>query len=325
MTGDALDPETLAAFLEGRLSKEERDQVLRALDESPGDVAWLADASAALSALEPAGGAHSHASSGTGQPVDQVAQARGRRLRLSLGVGGLAAAAALAMLLLLRPGSRPGAPADVSVLLVGRSLAPARGDGALARALGEGWSSPGWTVWRGSEAGTLTPRQRSTRIGARLADVGVALDAQDRTAAVGALDEVIALLADVDAAGPVAAEHARLRTALRSGGVDDSVLRAASAAREHLRSVLASPWVDLGSWEELARLAAATEQWSFFSADRGGSALDQVVRRLEEGSRGDAVPPAVLRLRARMRAGVRVADSAALRVEVAQAIRESAG
>src|SRR3954467_10002169 len=55
--GGEIDPETMAALLDGRLSSAEREALLRRMEADPDAIAMLADAAAAAAAEDAADGA----------------------------------------------------------------------------------------------------------------------------------------------------------------------------------------------------------------------------------------------------------------------------
>ncbi|MCM2270679.1 MAG: hypothetical protein NDJ75_11300, partial [Thermoanaerobaculia bacterium] len=162
----------------------------------------------------------------------------------------LAAAAVLALgaaVLWLR-----SAPRDAAAVLAELGAEPQ----TLAR-LGAGWTEPLWSVTRG-DGPVVSERARAFRLGARSADLDLALAAGDRDAARRLAAECAALVGDVPLADPVA--HLYRELARRAGDaaapLPPLATDAATAARLTREAVDPALW-ELGRWGEAGRLAAA--------------------------------------------------------------------
>lgn len=303
--GDAVDPEVLAALLDGRLSADERAAVLERLATTEAAYDAFVDAAAVLSEIE------------ASEPKVEGAVRIWRRAGFWLP---LAAVLAAALLVPLARSGGPGAPAP---LLHAPALVASAGDGSLTRVLGANWEAPGWSVRRGATSDALTPDQRATRLGMRAADLRIALEAGDGTAARAFADELRALLLPVAAAAPLAAEYAAIGEAVRRGAASDSLRALATAADGNVRAFV-SPWWDLGSWLEQARLAALVGNPTFFGR-RTTRALTDAVERLNQAREPPRVPAAVQLLRRSLAAGVSPEGLSAFRAHLAAAILQCAG
>lgn len=235
MSSERIDPEQLAALLDGTLPAAERARVLEALARDPGELSVFADAAHALDA------------DGTAARPKAPLPFRRRKAGWLVAVPVLAAAAVALFVILPPERLAGGALLD---LIDGARLVDTHGDGSLTARLGLGWDAPGWSGSRG-DAATLSPAARGFRLGDRVAALAVAHGAGDGGALRSlATDVALALQAD-PAAGPVAALFRNL-AASTDLPTDDRLSRAAAQAR----ALVAEPvWFDLGSWTEAARLA----------------------------------------------------------------------
>ncbi len=246
MSAPRLDPETLASYLDGRLTPAERERVLEILAESPADYeAMLATAEVMRQVGR--------------DLVVSLPEPRSRFNRRWL----LVASATVLVTIIASMVSRRVYRADAGpprLLAAALDLAPGMGPGSLARRLGPDWVEPAWPVTRGGSP-TLPDRATSFRVGARLVDLEVAIHAED-PAPLGRLDEDLARLAgQVSGGGAVAFRFGALRNAQRDPA-DPERIRAAAAARS---LVGASPWFDVGAWVEAARLALLVDRVEFFA------------------------------------------------------------
>ena len=240
MNETGIDPERLAALLDGRLSKAERAELVSRLAASEQTLEAYADAAAVAGELQP-----------------------GRRRWLPP-VRWIAIAAALAGLALapwLWTRARSGARDD-----------PGRFVALLASRTGSlpaGLDANPWGSVRGPDQ-ALTAGARAARLGARLVDLELAVQRRDTMAAAMAAD-IIALLDWVPAAGPVSAMYRDIgaRAGAPPRELEPHLARAARAA-----AALAGPdLVQLGAWAEAARIAAARQDTRFFHARQSRETL----------------------------------------------------
>ena len=310
---EPVDPEALAAFLDGELDPEERATVFERLSRSQGDYEALVEAMRIRRDLE--------ADAGTAPPpVKQVTPVRrlpGVQLWVPL-------AAVLAGALLVPPllHQEDGAP---WTLLHGASLVRSRGDGSLAAALGEGWDEPGWSGTRGDRR-TLTERQRVFRIGVRLVDLELASGADDARAVRDLAPELASLVAGLGSEGDIVAEYQEIGSrATGSAALRDLDANRARAAEELADILGNSPWFGLGVWAEQARLAAVANRTEFFD-ERTTHALDEQIARLVQGrGEGAEVVQSLRGLRRLLDSGASPGELGAIRATLATVILESGG
>lgn len=283
MSDERIDPETLAAFLDGTASPEEREGVLRTLARSREAYASFIEASAIhreLAGEAPAVAPAAPVAATTAplaasvEPTRSSARetAKARWFRQWYVTPALLAAG-IAAILIVRAIAGPGTGQDMIQLAQATSLTQERGSGALARGVGDLWDQPPWSVVRGSEP-NLATRTAAVRSGARYAELEAAAQAADSTAVSRSSESLAQLLSTVEGAAPIAAS---VRDLARSPEFGGRAQRAAIAGQ--LRSLLdAEDWFDLGVWAETARLAVAARDTVFF--DPSGRAVLELRRIL---------------------------------------------
>lgn len=269
MHDDRVDPEALAALLDGTLTGNERARVVELLarsDEAYADLLETAELRDELSAGH--GGAAPARDTG---PFDGVRR-RWRRRGVLVAVPALAAAAALLMI----RGSGP--PADG-----GFAAADAVAGPGPRPALASGWSYPDRTAVRGT-SGLAGERARAFDLGAHGADLDIAAAAGDTLALRGAAAILARLTENVPTGRTVALRLENVATAGAPtlSGAERSLLLA------DLRSLAAdTAWFDIGRWGEAARVAAQVGRSEFFRTD--GPAMREL-DRLARGANTRTVP-----------------------------------
>ena len=239
MNDARLDPETLAAFLDGKLDPSERTRVLQILADHPEQYEVFADAARAAGAL----------AGPTLVPIDTA-----RRRRWAVPVAAAVAAGIAAAVFLPRGGADVDSPAALAGAF---EVVSVTGNGSLALRLGANWDQPGWSVTRGVTR--TADRATAFRLGARATDVEIAVKARDSVALrlVGA--ELVDLAASQEAGAAVAAVYREMLAA----GLDGSAEARAQAASQ-LKGVSGEGlWFDLGAWAEAARVALAAGRLEF--------------------------------------------------------------
>jgi hypothetical protein len=240
VTRNAIDPERLAALLDGRLNEAERSALVVEL-AAADDETLHAYADAAAASLE--------LPSAAAVPSDELAKRRARSRQRAWRVGGLALAAGVVLAI--------GIP-----LMYGR--APNASDRSFAADLAipsAGLPALPWGVTRGASA-ALPASSRAVRVGAMITN----LEIQNRTntgASATFADAIGADLTAVAGGAPAAAVYRQIASEARAG-------RAASAeeltaAADAAAGVLDPSLVPLGSWLQAARVAAADGQLAFFT------------------------------------------------------------
>jgi len=321
---ERLDPEVLAALLEGTLPADERDAALERLAHSPDDYEAFVEAASVLRDLEDDAGAAPATPPATPPPVRDIRSAR-RRLpgtRLWLPLAALLAGVLVVQRVVLHDG---GARTPVA-LLERDPLVRSSGSGSLAVALGPEWDQPGWSEHRGGGR-SLAEQRRDFRIGVRLADLDAALDAGDAQAVQRVAPELVRMLEQVgprvgflpegyqEAAALATAPEPRRDPAWEAG-----------AAAELADLLESSPWFGLGIWVEQARLAALAGRTEFFADAAALEVLDELVDpiRRQPGT-GASVARHLRRLRGQIDAGVSPGGMEAIRTTLAAIVRESGG
>jgi hypothetical protein len=281
LSDEILDPETLAAFLDGKLPPERRAAVLRLITRSPAAYELFAATAAAAAEMrhgpfddaEPDNAAEEGGDAVTPHepvrpaverppvplPVHRAPRSAGRRLRR---LAPLAAAAVVtAIAVVARFGFEPPTP-SVLDLVSATDIVRTSGEHSIRNALGDSWDDRDWSVLRGPADG-LPDAARAFRIGVGLVDFELAASVRDHDAAADQARELSALLADVDAGAPIASRYERWQRSIRASEPPSADARA-SAATSVGRLLDRSAWLDLGVWAEQARLAAAAGLTTFF-------------------------------------------------------------
>lgn len=279
MNRERLDDETLAAFLDGTLTPEERARVVQSLDADPeayADFLEAARIAALASGVAPAkDDPRPTLVDDSPGPQRVVPPKRNGWSRSIFTAVPLLAAAAIAGVIFW---PRESASPDTIALMQGTQLATVQGEGSVSTALGDAWDQPGWSVVRGSDVGNATPGT-SARIGARVAQLEFAAGASDSLAYRRVQGSIAELLAAVEGAGPIAVRLPQLQ-------LQDSDGRATLA--RHLREVTGEATAfDVGAWLETARLAGLSGRSDFLATN--GPAIS-TLRTLTDAL--DRAPPA---------------------------------
>jgi hypothetical protein len=289
-----VDPERLAALLDGRLDARQRADVLARLAASNEALDVFVDATDALHADAPA----------RVRPL-----ARGRPplaeppTRRWLAAAVLLAVALPSAILLSRRASERD---DAARLIVTVS--------AEAHELPDGWNGHPWTVTRGL-ANRVTPLARASRLGAHLVDLELAVRARDSVAASLAAD-IVVLLESTPGAGPVAAIYHELER--RAGEAPELLAPLVAQGRMAVPPLAGEAGVAVGAWTEAGRIAAARHDTAFFRTRTSHAALD----RLQESRQLPApVQAAAARVGAALPTGGRRVDWPVVERELAEVLR----
>jgi hypothetical protein len=299
VTQSAIDPQVLAALLEGRLPARERVAVMARLAASEPALEAYIDAVAVMSELQPG------PMIGDRGPARSAPDAKRWRLppKRWLAIAAVLAGVALAPWLTTR--SRPSGRADPGGI-VAQLQVPTGG-------LPAGWDGRPWSSVRGAEQ-PLTPRARAIRLGARLVDLELAVAVRD-PAAANLAGDIAALLEALPAAGPVTAMYRDIARDDSASSQDlEPLLAQAGTAAARLAG--ADP-TRLGAWAEAARIAAARRDAGFFRAEQTRAALEQASNLLDPAEPARA---AVQRLRAAL-APERAPDWSALERDLTELLR----
>jgi hypothetical protein len=260
-TDNAVAPDRLAALLDGRLSEQERVDLLRQLAVSPADLAVLAQATAILREVE------DQPQSQPTQPrrVAEAAPATSRwtNKRQAISVAAAVVVVAFGAWFVMRSTSPT-------------ALGPAHYIASLERPtdpLPQGWEGQPWSRTRGDANGALSPRARGVRLGALLVDLQVAVTTTD-TAAVGIAQTIARLAGTMPAGGAISDRY--MEIAGRATEPPTSLQPVLDQAASAVRVAAGEQAVDLGSWLETARLAAARRDRSYFQKSATSTMLAQL-------------------------------------------------
>lgn len=253
-----VDLELIAAFIDGRVSDEDRARVVK----------LLADSDEALELY-----AHAFRERQAALDVKVLPLARPHRRWQWKVIVPVAAAAALAIVMVPRLTGRHSQP------LSAREYAMELGrDARFADGLREGWQERGWSVTRGAgaspeanstrQAGTPQESRLAFRLGARSVDLDVAIQRQDTALANLLTGEILETLGSVAYSEPVVTTYRELRSRL---AIDTRarLIERASGAEGDMRDLLNSPSFAFGQWAAAAELAARTHDASFFESGHG--------------------------------------------------------
>ena len=261
---EEVDLELISAFIDGRLSGDERQRAVRMLAESEAAFEVYSDAVRARTDLS------------DGEVVP-IAVMRGRRTGLPWRTIGSVAAAAVVLIAVfpLVQARRERAVIDAtSAELVRPLMAPSAARTVLATTPDE----RGWSVTRGG-SGRLVDSTIAFRLGVRAVDLHLALTQRDTLRADRLAREILESLNAVELSDAVKADFVALRSGLARGDAVDQLVARASRAEEGLDELLQSFWFDFGRWVGSGELAARARSEEFF-ADR------RTTRFLESAAKG---------------------------------------
>ncbi len=252
------DAERLASLIDGRLEEPARSELLAQLASSDDDLDVFADA---LAALGEAGVDTAAVVPATTElkPAPLRVQSAPRRTYRSVSPRRWGLIAAIAAGLLFAP---------LLLIQLRHPSHPSRGDSdtvsALVRTLPAGlpagWDDHPWRATRG-ESAPLTDEARAVKLGARLTDLALAVHARDSSAARYAAS-VAALLDDMPAAAPIAGIYRDV--AARAGAAPEQLWPGLDRGAAAVRRLPNAELIELGSWLEGARVAAAHQDNAFF-------------------------------------------------------------
>jgi hypothetical protein len=258
----AVAPERLAALLDGRLTEQERGELLSRLADSPNDAALLSESAAVLGELEKTFAAPMKAPTGVREPVPPSAWAS--RKRQLIGATAAVGVVAVAAWFGIRYSGRgPAGPTDYVAMLSGPP-----------EQIPAGWSGYAWSAVRSNLDGAMSTRARAVRLGVRLVDLQVAVNASD-TAVSAIASDIARLVSDLPASEVIRLRYTEI--ARRSGEPQASLQAALDEGARAVRVAAGADAVDVGSWLEAARLAAARGDHAYFRQRPSGRILDALV------------------------------------------------
>ncbi len=251
--------EELAAFIDGALAEEERDLVKAHLADCERCLEVYADTlrfqESESATTAPVTGLSSHRAKQTGT------NGRGRRWWV-----GLAAAAALAVAIAIPLRDSILGPPTIGDQFLA-SQAAVHLDAATSGTTSFDATSWSYTRSGGSYSEGLSLQERSTRLGARLVDLEVALRSDNSQEAMALLPEIIDLTSSFEGAEHVAFAYRDLANRLKSGEQTGETLATSAQAEELLEGIADDDFVELGRWAEASRLAAAQGNTRFFGLE----------------------------------------------------------
>jgi len=251
-----LSAEELAALLDGKLDQSRRAELLARLGSSEEALEAYANAASVVSELETGDTARSAAPS-------KVVVGVSRRLPQW---GWVALAATLA-----------GVAVVPWLLTRGRSVDqedPTRFVSLLAppgQTLPRQWYGTPWPGMRGAGE-PLTATARAARLGVRLVDLELAVQARD-TAIGPVTAEIIDLVEGYPAGSAVVAVYRNLAEKASAGASAEELQPLLERGRMEAAQLAGAGLVHFGAWAEAARIAAAERNADFFQADASRSML----------------------------------------------------
>jgi len=289
LNSERIDPETLAAFLDGTLPADERERVLQALAQGGAAYDDLIEAQALWAGDE----------IGTAAPPPPVAppqdpplltprsttkpgptyEARRWRRGGVLTIGSFLAAASIAGVVLVK-GSFGASRSPTSATLANLT-ATANGQDPTSL-FGAGWDQVNWSITRGP-SDLPDDRVRAFRLGVRFVDFAMAAssrNAESRRELGRMLSEIAAKAETGTAATGVAARVDSLTDSAQSPSGADL-----TALSDDLRTLVAqAAWYDAAVWSESARLAGRARRMAFFANDNVTRELRRIVSQMNADS-----------------------------------------
>jgi hypothetical protein len=261
--------EVLAAFLDGRLSGEERRRVVEHLDACEDCYAVFSEAVRFQGEEEPRGRV-----------------VRSERFGTRRWVWTSVAAAAVLLVLVAVPLLRMSPQRPVVATLPGGGEAASASEALAARIEPQEGGFPAdaapWPGW-GDERGlgfagaALPPTRASFRAGVRLVDLRMAIRGENPRAARAALD---GLERTLEAAGAAAAVRDELTAASEAAAAADfaALAEAANEIEDRAARLLDPHLLSFGAWVEAGRLAATLGDAAYFASPAFLATLAEVPR-----------------------------------------------
>jgi hypothetical protein len=235
----SVNPELIAAFLDRKLSPQERERLVQELADSPEALEVFSETARTLADVERKRGKW-------GQLVARFGSSPTYRVAL---------AAVIAALLIVPVWLVRRSPAGLDLL-----------DGATLAALDLPSASFSWGASRDSlgAPASLSEEQRDSRIGVSFADFDAARDQGNVVATAQNAALVTGLLRQADAANIMAARFERLSTPPAPAEQTQWLAEARAIPVKSLAGLLSSPWFELGFRVEQVRLASKQKDSEFF-------------------------------------------------------------
>ena len=270
---DEVDLELISAFIDGRLSGDDRQRALRMLAESEAAFEVYSDAMRARTDL-------------SGGDVVPIAGVLNRTVRIPWRTIGSVAAAAVVLIAVV-----PVVQARRDRTLVDATSAelvrPLIRSPAVRTLLANTPDERGWSVTRGAST-RLVDSTIAFRLGVRTVDLQIALAQSDTLRADRMAREILESLDAVELSDAVKADYSALRAGLARGDAADQLVAGASRAEEGLDELLQSFWFDFGRWVGTGESAARARSDTFFEDRRTTRFLESAAKRSGELSESDA-------------------------------------
>jgi hypothetical protein len=294
VSSNGIDPETLAAFLDGKLGAQEREKVIKALGD-PEQYESFMEAAALESELGAA----------EAKPI----KFPGRRWAVStkrwrVGVPVAAAAALAGVLAVSQIIQSARGPESLRLLRNAAFYEQARGNGAPT-GVRASLTNIEWPAMRGGK-NAEAPRGDAFAAGLLLVNLEFAAKTKEDATIPGIATQLRKVLQRIPGGGPAAA---------LANASDKSSLRDVADTMGPLLND--SPWYRLGIWVGQARLAAAADDKLFFAPDaKGMRALTEIEDHLSAtvdpgDENGAAVVGRVVTLRNQINSG-QLSDTATI-------------
>jgi len=291
LSKERIDPETLAAFLDGTLSARDRERLLRAAAQGGAAYEELIEAQALLydgvAGEEATPLPVSVSSDLPSEPRSSPSRrwwTRGTTWKL----GAFVVAASIAGIVLQRrAGSSGASPTAGTVQQVMALAAGTNPDSAF----GAGWHQIDWSITRGTSE-SVDDGIYAFRLGVRFVDLALALSSNDTSARRTLGQRLVALAASAETGSPVAIRIEALAAANTRPTVAE-----VSSVGDDLRTLVNHPVAyDAAVWTESARAGARANRATFFARDGAPMReLKRIIAKLEElGPPGPAPTAEVL-------------------------------
>lgn len=305
---EEVDLELICAFIDGRLSGDDRQRALRMLAESESAFEVYSEALRARADLG-------------GGDVVPIASRLSRRTRIPWRTIGSVAAAAVALLAVF-PVVQARRDRGVMDATSAELVQPLMSSPAVRTLLASATDERGWSITRGG-SDRLADSTIAFRLGVRTVDVQIALAQGDTLRADRMAREILESLNAVQASDFVKAEYSTLRAGVARGDASDRLVASASNAEEELDKLLQSFWFDFGRWVGTGELAARTRSEAFFADRRTTRFLESAAERSGELSESDAA--VLLQIRMLASQGLTGEEFATIRQHFLALIRRHGG
>jgi hypothetical protein len=305
---EEVDLELISAFIDGRLSRDDRQRALRMLAESESAFEVYSDALRARADL-------------SGGDVVPISGVLNRRISVPWRTIGSVAAAA-AVLIAVFPVVQAQRDRAVIDATSAELVQPLMRSPNVRTLLGNTSDERGWSVTRGGST-RLVDSTIAFRLGVRTVDLRIALAQSDTLRADQMTREILESLDAVDASDLVKAEYSALGAALTRGEPPDQLAAGATRAEEELDGLLRSFWFDFGRWVGTGESAARARSDAFFADKRTTRFLESAAERGGELSESDAA--VLLQIRALAGQGVTGEEFDTIRQHFRTLIRRHGG